>query len=86
MTNSEFNVKYSHYLEERHYGMSLLNSEAIEYMDKEFQNLVKIPGFKYQQIKSKFNYFCFYCTNVPVDKVHEIESNLAKICRKPDVK
>jgi|GEM_PF-1789572 len=79
MTSKEFNEKYKDYLEEGHYGMSLDKSEALEYLDGEFQELIKIPGFKYSQIKSKFNWFCFYCDNVPIEKVNEIESKLKEI-------
>ena len=82
MTSTEFNTKYAYYLEERHYGCALLNEEAIDFLDTEFLELVKIPGFKYSQIKSKWNYFCFYADNVPPDKILEIESNLKKIHNK----
>lgn len=76
MTTEEFNKKYDKYLEEGHYGLDLYKQEAIDYLDKEFEELVKIPGFKYSQIKSKFTWFCFYCDNVPVEKITEIETNL----------
>ena len=76
MTAKEFNEKYRDFLEEGHYGLSLDNAEAIAYLDKEFQELIKIPGFQYSQIKSKFSWFCFYCTNVPMEKKTEIEQML----------
>lgn len=76
MSTEEFNEKYRDYLEKGHYGLALSNSEAIEYLDKEFQELIKIPGFKYSQIKAKFSWFCFYCDNVPREKVIEIEQHL----------
>ena len=79
MTCEEFNKKYKDYLEPRHYGLALDNSSAIEYLDKEFQELIKIPGFSYSQIKQKFNWFCFYCSNVTNEKVREIESKLKEI-------
>jgi hypothetical protein len=79
MTAEEFNEKYGDFLEEGHYGLALDDAEAVEYLDSEFQELVKIPGFSYSQIKGKFSWFCFYCTNVPTEKRNEIEQALAKI-------
>lgn len=79
MTAEQFNNKYKDYLEERFYGLDLHKPEAIEYLDKEFEELIKIPGFQYSQIKRKFNWFDFYCDNVPLSKVQEIESKLQEI-------
>lgn len=78
-TTNEFNTKYKEYLEEGHYGLDLDKQEVIEYLDKEFQELIKIPGFQYSQIKSKFSWFCFYCDNVPIEKVTEIETKLKEL-------
>jgi hypothetical protein len=80
MTADEFDEKYKDFLEEGHYGLDLYNEEAIQYLDKEFQELIKIPGFRYSQIKSKFSWFCFYATNVPHEKRTEIEKTLFRIC------
>ena len=61
MTTVEFNEKYKEYLEDRHYGMSIPNEKVITALDKVFeQTLTKIPGFKYSQIKMKFNQARFY--------------------------
>ena len=49
-TAEEFNERYVNYLEEGHYGMDIHYPIVIEYMDKVFQDLIKIPGFKYSQI------------------------------------
>ncbi len=76
MTAEEFNKKYEAYLEEGHYGLDLHKPEVIEYLDNEFQELIKIPGFKYSQIKSKFNWFCFYNKGVSREKTIEIEEKL----------
>ena len=54
MTSEEFNEKYKDYLEERHYGLDINIPEIIEYLDDVFQDLIKIPGFKYSQIKIKY--------------------------------
>jgi hypothetical protein len=53
-TNQEFNDKYKDYIHEDHYGMAIEVPSVISYVDTVFQDLIKIPGFKYQQIKTKF--------------------------------
>lgn len=79
MTSIEFNNKYIDYLEEGYNGLSLEDNNMIEYLDKEFQEFIKIPGFRYSQIKQKFEWFRFYSKEVPLDKVDEIEHNLRLI-------
>ena len=66
MTASEFNTKYKDYLEEGHYGLDINDPVIVKYMDEVFQGLVKIPGFKYSQVKEKFNTGRFY------SNLHEI--------------
>jgi hypothetical protein len=53
-TSVEFNNKYLKYLEVSHYGMSIEIPSVITYVDQIFYDIIKIPGFKYQQIKIKF--------------------------------
>ena len=61
MTTNEFNQKYKDYLEEGHYGLDINIPSVIEYLDSIFdKGLVNIPGFKYHQIKLKFNMARFY--------------------------
>lgn len=60
MTANEFNEKYKEYLEEGHYGLDISTPSIIKYLDEMFQDLIKIPGFKYTQIKEKFNTSRFY--------------------------
>ena len=81
MTANEFNEKYKEFLEQGHYGMGFDHEEAIEYLDKEFEELIKIPHFKYTQIKAKFDWYCFYCKGVPREKVIEIQNQLKQICK-----
>lgn len=78
-TSEEFNEKYKEYLEGGHYGLNLENQEAIDYLDGEFQELIKIPDFEYSQIKQKFNFFRFYANNVSNMKALEIEQKLKEI-------
>lgn len=68
-TTKEFNEKYKDYLEEGHYGLAINNQEAMAYLDEKFQDFIKVPGFKYSQIKIKFNSVRFYATNVPTSEV-----------------
>lgn len=70
---SEFNNKYSSYLEEGHYGLDIDDEYTVQYLDKIFEELTKIEGFKYKQIKLKFNSCRFY-TNL-----QEISPFLSKI-------
>jgi hypothetical protein len=53
-TSSEFNEKYKDYIEEGHYGMDINEPSVLAYVDQIFNDLTQIPGFKYQQIKTKF--------------------------------
>jgi len=79
MTAEEFNIKYADYLEDGHYGLDLHNPEAVEYLDNEFQEFIKIPDFSYSQIKSKFSSFRFYNSGVSHEKTLEIEQKLKQI-------
>jgi hypothetical protein len=79
MTAADFNEKYKDFLEEGHYGLDLEHPEAIAYLDKEFQEFIKIPGFTYSQIKSKFGWFCFYNEGITPEKTREVESKLKEI-------
>jgi hypothetical protein len=53
-TIKEFNEKYEEYIEEGHYGMDIHEPSVLAYVDQIFNDLIQIPGFKYQQIKTKF--------------------------------
>jgi hypothetical protein len=53
-TIQEFNDKYKEYIEEDHYGMDINEPAVLTYVDQIFIDLTQIPGFKYQQIKTKF--------------------------------
>lgn len=53
-TCKEFNEKYKDYLEEDHYGMDINEPSVLTYVDQIFNDLTWIPGFKFQQIKTKF--------------------------------
>ena len=46
--------EYKDYIEEDHYGMDINEPSVLVYIDQVFTDLIQIPGFKYQQIKTKF--------------------------------
>ncbi len=80
MTSGEFNKKYSQFLEEGHYGCDLGSGDVIEYLDKEFEELTKLPDFSYSQIKLKFGMGRFYCEGVSREKTSEIEEKITELC------
>jgi hypothetical protein len=82
MTQIEFNEKYGKYLEQGFYGLQLDNLEVIEYLDEQFEELIKLPNFKYSQIKGKFNWFCFYADGISSEKRAEIENKIKEIYEK----
>lgn len=53
-TSKEFNEKYEDYIDEGHYGMDINEPSILMYLDQVFNDLTQIPGFKFQQIKTKF--------------------------------
>lgn len=61
ITADQFNEKYKDYLEEGHYGLAIDNPDVVKFLDEAFQDLIKIPGFRYSQIKIKFGTARFYC-------------------------
>lgn len=77
MTAKEFNEKYKDYLEEGHYGLDIHIPSVTHYLDSIFENgLTNIPGFKYSQIKLKFNMARFYFnTNWQVKSLESMISN-----------
>ena len=53
-TADEFNEKYKEYIEEGHYGMEIGEPSILIYVDQIFNDLIKIPGFQFSQIKTKY--------------------------------
>jgi hypothetical protein len=60
MTDEEFNIKYLAYLETGYYGLQIGSPRVAEFLDNIFIDLIKIPGFKYHQVKTKFSFPRFY--------------------------
>lgn len=62
--STEFNEKWSKYIEQGHYGMAIENIEVLQYMDKEFEKEIQVnPTFTYAQIKLKFHTARVYTTS-----------------------
>ena len=53
-TADEFNEKYKEYIEEGHYGMEIGEPSILIYVDQIFNDLIKIPGFQFSQVKTKY--------------------------------
>lgn len=60
MNKQDFNKKYSSYIEEGFIGLEFENNKVIRFLDDVFTDLIKIPDFKFSQIKLKFNQARFY--------------------------
>jgi hypothetical protein len=83
MTSFEFNEKYKDFLEEGHYGLAINIPEVVNYLDKKFQELIQVPGFKYSQIKLKFNVSRFYCEPREID-TYEVEKEIDRLVKNFD--
>jgi hypothetical protein len=83
MTSFEFNEKYKDFLEEGHYGLAINIPEIVDYLDNKFQELIQVPGFKYSQIKLKFNMSRFYCQPREIDS-YEVEKEIDRLVKEWD--
>ena len=81
MTEQEFDEKYKDYIEEGHYCLAIGDSEVIKFLDDIFQDLIKIPGFKFSQIKLKFG-MCRFYSNLESSLGHLIEERINIIVKK----
>ena len=62
MTQKEFNDKYKQWIPQGWGGLEFDKPKVTEYLDKEMQDLIMIPGFELHQIKMKFEWPRFYFT------------------------
>lgn len=79
MTASDFNRKYSKYLEPRFYGCALEDEKALKVLDWAFETWKNYEGFSYSQIKMKFNFCCIYCTGVPQEEISSVANTITEI-------
>jgi DNA-binding HxlR family transcriptional regulator len=83
MTQLEFNEKYSDYIEEGFWGLEFNIPIITEYLDKLFQeDLIHREGFKFSQIKVKFNWLCFYADGITREEQTKFEQELKKLYEK----
>lgn len=79
MTTEQFNKKYEKWLERGHYGLDIYDEAVVNYLDEKFQELIKNPHFSFSQIKTKFNWACFYADGVPREVCSEIENKIEEL-------
>ena len=80
MTRKEFNLKYKDYIEDRFEGLEIDIPELTDWLDDKFQEFIKIPGFRFAQIKAKFGYGRFYADNLSIEQLNEVESKITSLC------
>ncbi|NCD06154.1 MAG: hypothetical protein EOL97_08550 [Spirochaetia bacterium] len=81
MTSNEFNLKYKDYIEDRFEGLEIDIPELTNWLDDKFQEFIKIPGFQFAQIKSKFGYGRFYANGLSSEQLDEVKSKITNYCR-----
>jgi hypothetical protein len=92
MTAEEFNGKYKQYIPEGWYGLEFNIVEVTDYLDKEMEDLILIPGFELHQVKLKFNMARFYFETNWKDKslevalMFKIESRINELVKEHDEK
>lgn len=81
MTANDFNDKYDEYLETGHYGLAIGDEQVIEFLDRLFEDLIKIEGFSYSQIKLKFGMARFYANGINSTTSNMIEQKIDNILK-----
>lgn len=82
MTDTEFNTKYADYLDKGFYGLAIPYSNVVEYLDKEFTKEIAInPDFKYQQIKTKFDFVCVYADTLEPQTLTKWHYDIAELIK-----
>ena len=71
MDADEFNQKYKNYIPNGWYGLGFSIPDVTDYLDKEMEDLILIPGFELHQVKLKFNMARFYFQTNWKDKALE---------------
>lgn len=88
LSNQEFEEKYKNYIEPGFSGLEIDSQTARDIVDMYFNELIKIPGFQFSQIKMKFNTARVYTNlstligpNVARAIEGKIEKNLTEYCK-----
>jgi hypothetical protein len=82
MTTQEFNNKYKDYLVPKYYGLNIQDASVIMFLNDIFTDLIRIPGFKYYQIKMKFGQCRFYSEGITRTLEYLIEQEINKLTTK----
>lgn len=82
MSAEKFNQKWRKYLKKGHYGLDISDKNVIATLDNIFEDLAKIRGFKFIQIKMKFSSVRFYAEGISWDLQSAIENKIEKILEK----
>lgn len=80
MTSQEFNEKYKQYIEPgfEDRGLEIDTPIVTEYLDKVFQDFIKVEGFCFSMIKLKFGYCRFYAEPFSIPTT-EVEQEINKL-------
>lgn len=81
LNSDEFNEKYINYIEKGFEGLCINDIDVIKYLDNVFEDLIKIEGFKYSQIKLKFGMVRFHAENISGEMCFALEDKIADILR-----
>lgn len=97
MTATEFNTKYDAYIERREYvnregaiivqkfgGLEFDVPEVTNYLGGVFEDLTRIPGFTFSQIKLKFNSARFYTNLKSAALMYAVESEINRLVKQFD--
>jgi len=79
MTRLEFNTKYANNLATGFYGLAINNEDVVNYLDRRFQEFIKLPDFKYYQIKMKYGFSSVYCDGLTEEEIYQLELGIQDI-------
>lgn len=86
VTNEETGEISKEFIKRKHYGLDIGYPEVADYLDKLFQDLIKIPGFEYSQIKMKFGNPTVYMNGVSYEMTRAIELAIHKVIKRVESK
>lgn len=82
-TINDFNEKYKDHIINGYDGLNWGNRQVIEYLDKLFTNLIKIPYFKFFYIKRNKQGELEFKTNfLSTDRIKEILKEIEEVYEK----
>ena len=82
MTAIEFNKKYENFIEDRFEGLEFDLPKITDFLDIIMEDLTRIPGFTFAQIKFKYGSARFYAENVSVTMALLIEGRINSLFNK----